>query len=134
VTSCCEPPFIDDLMVCTDSAANLGNPPSCINSTNRVVGNKKSFSASFHAYSIKSDDVVRFTLLSTANDKYIIEEVSGVLDDFGSRVASTERCAYYMAYTFELPAIGLWPSIMLLEVLMTNKDSTFQLNLEVVPL
>ena len=119
--------------MCGDRTEKLQYPPSCINSKGVEVEKKKSFSASFHAYSIKNEDRVRFTLFDMSNTKKIIEEVKGVLEDFGGRYPHTERCAYYLAHTFELPISRSWPDTMLVEVEVINKDSTFQLILGVNP-
>jgi len=133
LTACCEPAHIDLLLVCDELIENLDSPPSCRNIGSEPVKDQ-SFTVSIDSYSIKDDKTIRFSLYDRTNDDLLIEEASGVLSDFGGAYPFTERCVSYLAHTFKLPASGVWPDILLVEVVVTDKDTIYELNREFIPI
>lgn len=133
LTSCCEPAHIDLLLLCDQELAELSDPPTCRN--NSVIPSKnKAFTVSIDSYSIRNDRNIRFSLYDGTNDNEIIKEVTGPLSEFGSPYTSTERCVSYMTHTFNLPKEGLWPDKLLIEVVVTDGDSIYELTHEFSPI
>ena len=128
--SCCESPNIDNLRLCNERVEELSEPPTCSGSPPSII---RAFTASIHAYNINHESSVRFSLYDTTNGSELISETTGILTDFGGPFTSTERCAFYLANTFELPFAGSWPSMMSVEVIINDEQSTYELTQDFSP-
>jgi len=134
LSSCCEEAHIDLLLFCDEEVPVAeGNPRTCRN--NSITPEKnRSFTVSIDSYSIKDDRNIRFSLFDRTTGSQLIEEVTGPLSDFGSPFTATERCVSYLAHTFMLPQVGEWPDKLLVEVVVTDGDTIYELSEEFSPI